>query len=372
MKILHINSYYGKSSFYKNLYDIQVQEGLDIDVFVSVSSKYRKTDFDYGEYTLVSKNHRDIDRFLFHFKQNKILRDLCNKYNVNDYTLIHAHSLFTNGYSAWRLKKKFKTPYIVAVRNTDVNIFFKKMVYLRKLGVEILKHADHIIFLSEAYRDEVIKQYVPDKLKEIFLSKTSVIPNGVDSFWLENKGIAKSIAIQNELKVLYVGVINENKNILTTIKSIELLRESGFQVTFTIVGRVEDQAIFNVLAHHDFIEYIEPKTKEELLNLYRQNDIFVLPSVNESFGIVYLEAISQGLPVIYSKGQGFDGHFSDGEVGYRVDCFDHQEIADRIKSIADDYENISVNCIRNVVKFDWGSINQEYLDLYVAIGEDEL
>lgn len=372
MKILHINSYYGKSLFYKNLYDTQMQKGLDIDVFVSVPTSFHKSDFNYGEYTKISKNHGRFDRFLFHFKHNKIYKDICKKIKISDYSIIHAHSLFSNGYIAYRLKMQFGTPYIVAVRNTDVNVFFKKMVHLRNLGIKILEEANHVVFLSESYKVKVINQYLSDDFKEMFLSKTSVVPNGVDAFWLNHKGSPKSRPKLHELKLFYAGVINRNKNILTTVRAIKVLQKSGMNVKLTIVGRIEDQSIFSKFTDLDFVRYLPPKSKEELLELYRQNDIFILPSIHESFGIVYLEAMSQGLPIIYTKGQGFDGNFNDGHVGYRVSCFDYEEIANRITRILNDYEEISLNCLRQVERFNWESINNEYLSLYSRIGAESL
>lgn len=55
-----------------------------------------------------------------------------------------------------------------------------------------------------------------------------------------------------------------------------------------------------------------------------------MPSFTESFGLVYAEAMSQGLPVIYSKGQGFDGQFAEGVVGYHVDAHDPEELCENI------------------------------------------
>ncbi|KUO49310.1 MAG: hypothetical protein APF76_16030 [Desulfitibacter sp. BRH_c19] len=94
---------------------------------------------------------------IFHLKHIKIFKDAVRQYRINDYSVVHAHSLFSNGYIALNLKRKFGKPYIVAVRNTDVNIFFKYMIHLRRLGVQILENADRIIFLSKAYRDKVMK-----------------------------------------------------------------------------------------------------------------------------------------------------------------------------------------------------------------------
>ena len=55
-----------------------------------------------------------------------------------------------------------------------------------------------------------------------------------------------------------------------------------------------------------------------------------MPSYTESFGLVYAEAMSQKLPVIYSKGQGFDGQFEEGLVGYHVSPYDVKDIANGI------------------------------------------
>src|SRR5665648_1101837 len=158
MKVLNINSYYSGSKFYKNLYDQQEKNGLDTSVFVPVAHKLENID-DFGEYTTISLNHSKYDRFIFHLKHTKILKDITKKYDIENYSLIHAHSLFSNGYIAMKLKKDFNIPYIVAVRNTDANIFFRKMIHLRRIGVQILKNADHVIFLSKPYRDEVIQRY---------------------------------------------------------------------------------------------------------------------------------------------------------------------------------------------------------------------
>src|SRR5690606_32999431 len=117
------------------------------------------------------------------------------------------------------------------------------MIHLRKVGLDILNEADKIIFLSESYLNLMIENYIPNNKRNEILNKSEIIPNGIDEFWLNNKGIPKKASI-DELKILYVGAINKNKNILTTIRAIEVLKNKGINATYTIVGNVEDESVY--------------------------------------------------------------------------------------------------------------------------------
>lgn len=364
MKVLHINSYYASSSFYKHLFEKQIQKGIDIDVYVPVAKNFINHRIDYGEYTRIVKNHGKYDRYLFHIKHWKILKDVVKQYDVMNYDILHAHSLFSNGYIAYKLNKRLGIQYIVAVRDTDVNIFFEKILPLRKLGIEIMRNAKKIVFLSSTYKDRVIKRYVPSMLHKKILNKSVVIPNGIDPFWLNNKSSHPHVLKKNMINIIYAGRISKRKNVPTTIKACEILLDRGYKVKFTIVGRIEDENEFKKLKGYDFITYISEQPKEKLIELYRTNDIFVMPSITETFGLVYAEAMSQGLPVIYSKGQGFDGQFNEGTVGYSVNCFNAYEIADRIVDIINNYQSLSMNSLRLCNKFDWEKIADVYTKIY--------
>ena len=167
--------------------------------------------------------------------------------------------------------------------------------------------------------------------------------------------------------MLHVGTVSRRKNILKTIEAIKILIEKGYNAEFTIIGKIYDARIYNKVKKYDFLKYLTHKPHNELIKFYRENDIFVMPSITETFGLVYLEAMSQGLPVIYTKEQGFDGQFDEGTVGFSVDCFDAKDIANRIIDIIDNYEMLSNNCIRNVNRFGWKNIAQKYNDLYTEV-----
>jgi glycosyltransferase involved in cell wall biosynthesis len=366
MRVLHINSYYSTRNFYYHLYEAQLRLGLSLDVYVPIAYQ-PKIKIEVNDYTKVVINHHRFDRYFFHLKHYKILNDIQKQYAINEYSVFHAHSLFSNGYIAWKLKQKYGIPYIVAVRSSDVNTFFKKMIHLRKMGVNILRDASFVIFLSESYRQTVINHYIPSSDRRSIFAKSHVIPNGIDKFWLTQLNKPKILNDQQVFSMIQVGLVNANKNQITMIKVLDQLLAEGYKVKLTIVGAVEDQNLYRTIVSHPSVDYQSTKSHVELLELYRNSDVFVLPSINETFGLVYAEALSQGLPVIYTRGQGFDQQFADGEVGYPVDCFDVQDIINKIKLILDNYQTISQTCINSVSKFDWTRIAKEYDDLYRKI-----
>jgi glycosyltransferase involved in cell wall biosynthesis len=170
-----------------------------------------------------------------------------------------------------------------------------------------------------------------------------------------------------KIKIIVAGTIVKNKNHLTTLAACKILLDRGYDVQFMVVGHSFDNALRAKLVRERIIQYIPNQPKEELIKLYRGSDIYVMPSVKETFGLAYAEAMSQGLPLIYTRGQGFDQQFEDGQVGYSVSCFDPQEITDRIVMIIENYESISRRCVTLAHKFDWNNIAQVYTRIYREI-----
>ncbi len=305
-----------------------------------------------------------VDRLLFFRKQRIIKNDIERKGLCEGKQMIHAHILFTGGYVARKLSKKYGIPYIVAVRNTDVNVFFKYMPHLRHIGVNIMRDAVGIVFISPAYREYVIREYVPSKYRDDIQRKSHVIPNGIDDFFLDNspqKG--KRLFDKNGLKLIFVGEVNNNKNVKTTLKACEILEKKGFEPKLTIVGRISD-TLYNGVKENRFVQYYPQSPKEVVLEHLRENDIFVMPSLHETFGLVYIEALSQGLPIVYSKGQGVDGYFDEGLVGYHVEATNPNEIVESIEKIVADYSVISKRCIEASKPFSWNEISKVYADIY--------
>lgn len=367
MKVLHINSYYESSPFYKELYEAQYRDGIEVSVFVPGNRKIKNQAFDYGPYTVLQPAYSPYQRFFFYWKQKSIERVMKKSIASSEYDVVHAHSLFTNGYQALNIKKKFQVPYVVAVRNTDLNFFFKKAVHLRRVGIEILSEAGAIVFLSPSQKTVLLETYVPSHLKESIQKKSFVIPNGLSPFWLHHAGVPKMIS-EGPWKILFVGNISANKNLPMLIKAVKILEDHGIQASLTAVGKLKEPTYIEKVPLKNF-QYHEYMDKERLLDLYRASDLFVLPSKQETFGLVYLEAMSQGLPVLYTKGQGFDGHIPSGEVGFPVDAESAEDIAEKIQMAISSYTELSEKALKYVEAFQWENISATYRTRYEEILE---
>ena len=345
------------------------QLGYDNGVFVPVYDKSISV-IKPNDNVCVSECFKKLDRLCFDYKQQKILKALEENFSVKDYNLIHAYTLFTDGNCARKLSKKYKIPYVVAVRNTDVNSFLRLMPHLRNRGIKTMLDAKAVFFLSEAYRKQVFEKYVPKKYQERLQKKSHIIPNGIDDFWFKNPPTEENI-LDKTIKLIYAGRIDRNKNIPTTQEAMTLLREKGVNATLTIVGKVEDETIFKAIVKDPYTEWIPAQPKESLLELYRKHNIFVMPSFTESFGLVYVEAMSQGLPVIYSEGQGFDNQFPEGTVGYHVSAHNAASVADGLEKVIRCFDDVKKNTILSAQAFNWMEITAKYDAIYKKIISNE-
>lgn len=374
MNILYLCTYYHRAMIFRDSMNYLEDRGNTVRAFNAVA-RGAKIDEKYKAIMDDKVFHREcfepFDRYLYFRKQRKIFNSLIETVNVNDFDIIHSHTMMNGGWAARKLWKKYGIPYIVTARNTDLNDFLRIRAF-RPIARMIIKDAAHIMFLSEPYREAVLNKCFGsnEESKAKIMKKSKVIRNGLESFWLENKGRPKTIG-GNELKLICVGKIDTNKNMLTVLQVMDILERKGQSVSFTVIGQVVDENVLQKLQLDNRVKLIEYQKKEGLINYYRDSDIYIMPSLFESFGRVYAEAMTQGLPVIYTKGQGFDGSFVEGEVGYSVNPHNPEEIADAVMKIKENYSEISSNCIRNSDLFDWALIVEELDSMYHEAAGDK-
>jgi glycosyltransferase involved in cell wall biosynthesis len=371
MKVLHINSFYFSNALHQNLIEKLGKSGISQFVYVPVSNSDKVIE-NYAEKILpnttlfISKCFNNIDRYLWPLKMLKVWRDFKHAFQVESTSIIHAHSLIVNGSIALLAKRKYGKPYFVTIRNTDVNIFMKKSSLFRALGKLIISESDGFISLSPAYYEGQIKSLFNKDFIDNVKHKHHIVPNGADDFWFDNKLLNKEKG--SPLRILFVGRVSYNKNLKAVIDSCNHLSAKGKNIELHVLGDgpllksfTEEISKYPIIYHG----YVNDKNK--LLNHYRESDILVVPSFTESFGLVYVEAMTQSLPVIYTKGQGFDGFFDSGIYGFAVNPNDSYEIAEKIDEISTNYSNYSNNALKYSDSFSWGHSIESICELYKNI-----
>ncbi len=341
-----------------------------VPVTVDHKARYQHKHSRSNVQVICSRDFHKIDRWVYFRKQRKICDSLLNQIQIGPIDLIHTHYLFTAGGIAYRLKKTANTKYITAVRNADLNWFFRYAVHLRSFGLEILKGASKIIFISPSYRDQLVDRYVPASLRDNILEKAITMPNGVDDFWLRNRQERAAWQEGKTINLLYVGEFTKNKNIETIVKVTRILNTSGWKTHLKLIGDGPDRSRLQRLVNKNnavvtMCGWIA--NKEDLLTEYRKADAFIMPSRTETFGLVFVEAMSQGLPIIYTKHQGIDGYFKEGTVGYGCDPLRPDEIAHKVVRIMENYSVISTSCVKSVDRFSWSAIDDGYEALYESV-----
>ena len=364
MNVLHMANAYIRNKLYTLLFDELDKNNITQTAFVPV--RIREPVPDVPENVHVVKCFRQIDRLLFFSKQKRMLQWMEENLDMKSFDVIHAHTVFSGGYAAMQMKKRYNIPYVVAVRSTDVNEFFRYMVHLRSVGVEVLKNASKIIFLSKAYENEVLKKYVPAALRAEIQAKCCVIPNGIDRLFLDNKAEPRRM-IGDKIRLVYTGDFISRKNPELTLRAAELLRRQGKDVSIMAIGKIKEKKYETLIKNAEGVTHYAFCPQDKLIEYWRECDIFVMPSHNETFGLTYAEAMSQGLPVLYTAGQGFDGHFPDGTVGYAVSDTDAELLAEKILEVVENYETLSRNAVAMCDRFDWRKIAKQYADIYREI-----
>lgn len=375
MTILHISNGYADSKVHSNLTRALDKLGIEQTVYCPVREQrlIGGNQFDGKHIRFVYSNCiKPWYKYVYQFKRWMLFRDMKRKIELREYDVIHAATLFSDGGLALKIHKKYGMPYIVAVRNTDINIYLKRLKYTHHIGREILLNASKIIFISKGEMNEFIETDFTKPFYNIIKDKIILQPNGVEDYWYQHISHEK----RRGHEVLYVGDYSPNKNVVRTGQAVmELRKEKGFEdVHLTIIGGEKVGIAFKgdgktqqmIDEHPEAITALgKIYDKDKLKDVMHSCSLFAMPSIHETFGLVYIEALSQNLPVIYSKGQGIDGILDDS-VGISVNPLSVEEIKNAIIAILSNPERYG-NSKVEFEQFDWNNIARRYAEFYNEI-----
>ena len=375
MNVLYLTEDYIGSRVHHNLCRsiADADSQTDMTVFAFNRPNYPLRDL-RGTYT--DANYRLIEsvfdgnmlmyRALFPYKIRCKYRQLAQKVDTANIDLVVASTLFSDGAVAYRLWRERGIPYVVAVRGTDVNLYLRLMPQLYHLGRQIIANARKVGFISPVQRRQFENSLAFRRLAANLQPKLVTVTNGIDQIWIDNQYFADDN--RNPNAILYIGVFDKNKNVATLIEACKMAREQNPRLTLNLVGgggACEPQIMKQIEQNADWIKFHGPVyDKQKLMQICRENAVFAMISKSETFGLVYLEALTQGLPVIYTDGQGFSGVMPDLNVGLAVNPKSAADVAEKLKTALANRKSM-VNDIRKVDfdEFCWPNKAQKWLSV---------
>lgn len=370
-QILHICSEYSNRPLYSNLVKKLDEQGDAQTVYVPVRRESDINKHKVNSTSAVSYQYsyilNPLLRFFYFQKIKKISRDIIKHISLDKLNVMHAHTLYTNGGPAYLIKKKTGVPYLVAIRNTDLSVFFKYFPHIRSFGMRILENAEAIVLIAPSWKEK-LKAVVPAEKWSNMDKKLHIIPNAVDDFWHKNSYTQERELPNNDINLVYVGRFMKKKGLHVLIRALDILNQDKSKYRLTLIGGggKNDSEIRRMAEQRSSIQILEQMSEEELLKQYRKADIFAMPSHTETFGLVYIEAMTQGLPVLYARNEGIDQLFDDGQVGYAARHDNPEDVAQNIRQIEKHYSELSYNAVKASSDFTWDKIAQKYAQLYLT------
>ena len=367
--VLQVCNDFTFSKVHSNLYRELDAQGVKQAVFVPLRKEAPEDNRFDGQNTTFVFAHilKRLHRVFFFHKIEKTVREIEKTVDLNQISCIHATTLFSDGMVARELYRKYGIPYMVAVRNCDVNAFLRYLPHLWWVHRAVLEDSQKVIFITPNLQQRLLKHPTLFKMRETVASKSIVVPNGINEFWINN---LQTESNANPHHVVYAGNFTRNKNLPRLIHALQSLRAEIPDLHFDVAGDGgDDQERVLALMHRnaDWITYHGKITDlEEMKSLYRANRIFAMPSKSETFGLVYLEAMSQGLSVLWTRGEAIDGMFTE-LIGESVNPLSESDITTALKKLLlhpESYQSLPPSTFDT---FRWPSIAQQYITLYSTL-----
>ena len=306
-----------------------VEEGHEVFVITYPHKEIRDID---GIHVIGTKgiNLPGIRGLMFKNNAKKELEDLIKKEDID---IIHGHYLFPAGAAAVEVGNKHNIKTYVTAHGSDMFELYKSKPFMRPTIKKVLKNADGIFAVSKALRQEIIATGVSGIAEKTKLSWNSV---DISKFSLkDDDSFKKEFGLFDKPIVLFVGNLIKRKNVGALLEAKKIAKSDYYLV---IVGdgplskklrkKVEDENISDV---------IFTGSRTDVENIIPNCDFLVLPSFSESFGLVLIEALACGKPVIGSDVGGISEIINE-DVGLLVNPNDISLISNSIDRLVDDEE----------------------------------
>lgn len=213
--------------------------------------------------------------------------------------LIHAHVAVPDGAAAALASRHVGVPWVLTVHGADVDTTIGRSPALRKLVVDTCNAARAAMVVSTSLRDELTEAGVRP-------SQLTVIANGIDPEEMEAAPPAGELA--RGRWIVAVGNLIPRKAFDDLVRALSRLAPAYDDVSLAIVGDGPERgrltALVDQLGLTSRVVFFGKQPPGRTQRVMAAADVFVLPSWREAFGIVYLEAMALGRPVIACRGKG--------------------------------------------------------------------
>lgn len=246
-----------------------------------------------------------------------------------DFGMIHAHFGMPDAYAAMELSRYFDVPLITTIQATDLDITIHKNNKCKNKVKDVLEYSNEVISPSPRLQSQ---------LMDLFNIKSNAIGYGFDI----NKVVLDtqenlSFNYKDKIVIMSVSRLIKSKGLDCNIKAINKLKESYGNILYLIVGDGPEKEnliqMVKRLGLDDYVNFLGELNHLETMQYINISDIFSLPSWQETFGLVYLEAMANKKPVIGCRGQGFDGIIEHQQNGFLAMPKDTESVYKIIKYI---------------------------------------
>ena len=289
------------------------------------------------------------------------------------FDIIHSHVVLPDGYCGMSIAKEYKKPLIVTVHGQD----FQNTIFLNKRCQENIKKVIDFSNGTVAVSNKLKK--IGEKKLKINPDKMRVIPNGInaDDIFEGESELCKRY--KGKKIILSVSHLLKTKGLSLNLRAIDKLKEKYPDIFYLIIGEGEERKNLQKLTKDlnlekriDLLGQLPHKKVMEYLSIC---DIFSLPSWEEGFGIVYLEAMANGKSTIACQEEGIDGIIRDRETGILVKPKDMDSLVEAIDFLLSHPERakeIGEKAKKLVLEnYTWEKAVQKIIEIYKEILKNE-
>lgn len=298
------------------------------------------------------------------------------KHNGLHYDLIHSHYWLSGWIGKW-MQRWWDIPHITmlhtlgAVKNA-IGIGMNEPDLRINSEKALVRDCNRIIAPTEREKEYLIHYY------DASPKAITVIPCGVnlELFRSLEKEIARNyLGLDGKGIILFVGRIVPLKGIDRLLMAMPYL-ENGQRLKLLVIGGDEYcrdemkrlRSLAQSLQIHDSVSFLGLVKHEELPYFYSAADLCVLPSYYESFGLVALESLACGTPVVATKMGGLESVIRQGETGYVVLDNTPFRLANKMALLLSMSNKEAISSIRaSVTKFSWSRIAEAIVNEYRAV-----